>query len=99
MAVQIQLRRGTAAQWTVINPVLAQGEMAVELDTGKFKIGDGIKDWNALPYPSNIGTLGSITDISAVNPDDGSVLVYDININKWVANTTLEKQNVDGGFY
>jgi hypothetical protein len=41
MAVQIQLRRGTASQWTSANPILAEGEMGVELDTGKWKFGNG----------------------------------------------------------
>jgi hypothetical protein len=46
----IKLRRGTAAQWTAVNPVLAQGEPALELDTGKEKRGDGVTAWNDLPY-------------------------------------------------
>lgn len=54
MAVQIQYRRGTAAQWTSVNPVLAQGEPGYEYDTGKFKVGDGVKAWNLLPYSSGI---------------------------------------------
>jgi len=62
MAVQIQLRRGTAAQWTAANPILAQGELAVETDTNKFKIGngktDGTGNWNSLPYFTQ-GTTGA----------------------------------------
>lgn len=50
MAVQIQLRRGTAAQWTEANPILAQGELVTELDTNRTKIGDGINHWDMLPY-------------------------------------------------
>ena len=38
MAVQVQFRRGTAAEWTSVNPVLAQGEAGYEHDTGKFKV-------------------------------------------------------------
>ena len=45
MAVILQLRRGTAAQWTSANPVLAQGEMGVETDTLKIKIGNGSTVW------------------------------------------------------
>lgn len=56
MAIQIQLRRGTAAEWVAANPILAQGELAAETDTGKFKIGDGITNWIALGYSS--GTTG-----------------------------------------
>ena len=48
MAVIIQIRRDTATDWTVTNPTLAQGEIGLETDTGKFKIGNGIDDWNSL---------------------------------------------------
>lgn len=54
MAVQIQYRRGTAAQWTSVNPVLAQGEPGYEYDTGKFKVGNGVDTWTVLPYSSGI---------------------------------------------
>lgn len=50
MAVQIQLRRGTASQWSSANPVLLSGEIVVETDTGKFKIGDGSTAYNSLSY-------------------------------------------------
>lgn len=50
MAIQIQLRRGTAAEWYSVNPVLAQGELLLELDTGRLKIGNGTGRWNDLPY-------------------------------------------------
>lgn len=53
MAVQIQLRRGTAAQWSANSSVvLASGEFAIELDTNRFKIGNGTAPWSALPYSS-----------------------------------------------
>lgn len=50
MAVQIQLRHDTAANWTTANPVLAVGEMGVETNTLKIKIGDGSTAWGSLPY-------------------------------------------------
>jgi hypothetical protein len=50
MAQQIQLRRGTAAAWTAANPTLAEGEMGLEVDTNKFKIGTGTTAWNSLGY-------------------------------------------------
>lgn len=46
----IQLRRSSAAAWTSINPVLALGEVGVETDTKKLKVGDGTSLWSALPY-------------------------------------------------
>lgn len=99
MAVRIQFRRSTAAQWTVINPILAQGELGLELDTGKFKLGNGINYWNDLSYGNNLTGIGDIPGVSALNPDDGSLLIYDADINKWVASTTLDKQNLDGGHF
>jgi hypothetical protein len=50
MAVRIQLRRGTAAQWTAANPTLAAGEVGVETDTLQFKVGNGATAWSALEY-------------------------------------------------
>jgi hypothetical protein len=59
MAIHVQLRRGTAAQWASINPILVEGELCVELDTEKFKIGNGVSAWNSLPYSSGaIGPTG-----------------------------------------
>lgn len=46
----IRLRRNWAAQWRMENPVLAAAEIGVELDTGRFKIGDGVTRWKDLPY-------------------------------------------------
>lgn len=61
MAVQIQLRRGTASQWTTSNPLLAQGELGLELDTFKLKLGDGTTSWTSLSYYSG-GAITSETD-------------------------------------
>jgi len=60
MAQQIQLRNGTAASWTSANPVLATGEMGVETDTGKYKIGNGATAWTSLAYGG--AALASTTD-------------------------------------
>lgn len=103
MAVQIQLRRGTAAQWLSADPILAEGEIGYELDTKKHKIGDGINIWSLLPYDyGGIVGLYSLPDVdasTATSPTDGSVLVYQTSINKWVATTTLNQQNMDGGHF
>jgi hypothetical protein len=50
MPTKIQMRRGTAAQWTSANPVLLSGEQGFETDTKKTKIGDGVTPWNSLGY-------------------------------------------------
>jgi len=48
--VTFQLRRGLSTQWTSAGTTLAAGEPGVETDTGKFKLGDGVRSWNNLPY-------------------------------------------------
>lgn len=50
MAVQIQLRNDTAENWSTANPVLARGEMGVEIDTNKIKFGNGLNAWEQLSY-------------------------------------------------
>jgi len=50
MSIQIQFRRDSSANWTANNPILAQGEMGIELDSGKIKIGNGSSTWTALSY-------------------------------------------------
>mgnify|MGYP000161338055 FL=1 len=50
MAVQIQVRNDTAANWTSANPVLAVGEFGYETDTGQVKVGDGSTAWSSLSY-------------------------------------------------
>ena len=47
---RFKLRNGTAAEWTAANPTLLQGEIGVETDTRKCKIGDGSTAWAGLSY-------------------------------------------------
>lgn len=48
MATRMQQRRGTAAQWAAANPVLTDGEVGYEKDTGVVKVGNGTSNWNQL---------------------------------------------------
>ena len=61
VVTQIQVRRGTATQWTSTNPTLAAGEWGFETDTGKAKIGNGSTNWTGLSYFGGSGTVTSIT--------------------------------------
>ena len=61
VVTQIQVRRGTAAQWTSANPTLSAGEWGYETDTGKAKIGNGSTAWSSLSYFGGSGTVTSIT--------------------------------------
>ena len=45
-----KLKRGTAARWEEVNPILEQGEPGFVYDENRLKIGDGITPWNELAY-------------------------------------------------
>jgi metal-responsive CopG/Arc/MetJ family transcriptional regulator len=62
MATRMQQRRGTAAQWTDADPILASGEIGFESDTNQFKIGDGVNHWSDLSYFKNLQDLGGSLD-------------------------------------
>lgn len=48
--VRIQIKRDASGDWTTNNPVLAEGELGYETDTGKIKVGDGTNNWADLDY-------------------------------------------------
>ena len=58
LKTRILLRNDVATAWTTANPVLMKGEIGIETDTNKFKIGDGVKTWSALSY---VGTQVEVT--------------------------------------
>jgi len=60
VVTQVQVRRGTASQWTSANPTLASGEWGFETDTGKVKIGNGSSAWNSLGY-TGAGDIEGVT--------------------------------------
>lgn len=76
MATTIQIRRDTAAAWTAANPTLAAGEIAVELDTFKIKVGNGSTAWNSLAYASG-SSEESLVDVGLEDLPPGSVIVID----------------------
>jgi hypothetical protein len=75
MATRMQQRRGTASQWTSANPVLAAGEIGFEIDTNKFKMGDGINQWADLDYfldeAALDGSLGDYVPLSQKGAANG----------------------------
>lgn len=75
MAVNIQLRRGTAAEWTAANPTLAVGEIGIETDTDQFKIGNGSDDWDTRPYGGIQGDTGVVAATSPITYDGGTQTV------------------------
>ena len=60
----MQQRRGTQAQWTAANPVLAAGEIGFEIDNNRFKVGDGTNHWDDLNYFVDIeSVLGGVSGV------------------------------------
>lgn len=57
----IQQRRGTSVLWTSTNPVMYDGEAGHETDTGRWKLGDGVTAWNALPYKAGVDSVAGKT--------------------------------------
>jgi hypothetical protein len=55
----VQLRHGLAIEWTTVNPTLAIGELGYETDSQLFKIGNGVDDWQTLPYGGLQGDTGA----------------------------------------
>lgn len=72
VVTQVQVRRGTASQWTSANPTLASGEWGFETDTLKTKIGNGSTAWNSLAYATGSIALANVTGI-------------DSNVSTWLA--------------
>lgn len=86
MAVRIQVRRDSAADWTANNPTLAQGEVGHESDTNNVKIGDGVTAWTSLAYFGGTGGGHTIQD-------EGTPLAQRANLNFVGAGVTV----TDGG--
>lgn len=62
MAVRVQFRRGTEAQWTSSTAPLAEGELAYATDTGKIKFG---KSGGGLWADCSYAALGDIYAVKA----------------------------------
>jgi hypothetical protein len=69
---KVLLRNDTARRWTSNNPTLGKGEIGIEIDTRKFKFGDGTKTWTQLPYASAADVSWNSANKKLVK-DDGTV--------------------------
>lgn len=80
VAIRIQLRRDTAANWSSVNPILRAGEIGIETDSLRFKIGDGSTTWSSRPYvnvlPSELTELSQDAVNQALTAGNGITKVY-----------------------
>jgi len=60
-------RRGSAAEWAATNPILGDGEIGYDRDTGQIRLGNGTEVWNDLPriINSDGGTFDGEVDFNA----------------------------------
>lgn len=79
MAVRIQFRRGTAAEWTSADPTLSAGEFGFETDTRQFKIGDGATAWSGLSYPATGTVTGVTAGTGLTGGGTGGVVTLDLD--------------------
>lgn len=80
---RIILRNDTANNWTTNNPVLLKGEIGLETDTGKYKIGNGTSNWQALQYYVNLDqdSKTSLDTLIEMLDDDSFGKVNDVQVN------------------
>ncbi len=80
MAVTIQFRRDTGAAWTSEDPVLALGELGLETDTLRYKIGDGASSWTELAYRElapEVTVLAMAAQSENPDPPASGLLLWD----------------------
>lgn len=47
---RIKHKYDTSINWSTENPILLSGEIGIDSDTSRIKVGDGTSTWNVLPY-------------------------------------------------
>ena len=75
MVVRIQLRHDTSENWNINNPILYIGEVGIEIDTKKMKVGDGNTPYNELEYIV-ADSLPEITNMGMVLTNDGTQPIW-----------------------
>ena len=67
LLVTLRIKSAIANNWTTRNPTLALGEFGLESNTYLLKIGDGVRDWEHLPY------LNKLNETYFQRANDGSL--------------------------
>jgi hypothetical protein len=92
VSTQIQIRRDSEANWTSVNPILADGEIGFDVTSNRFKVGNGVDAWSDIEFSgSSLATGDQPTAPNDgeqwFNPSDGYLYIwYDNDGNgTWVA--------------
>ena len=89
MANRIQLRRGTTTEWNTTDPILAEGEIGIDLSVNKYKLGDGVTEWSLLDYASGDIDIEVATEEEALEGVDNTTGMTPLRV----------KQVLDAGGY
>ena len=95
MARNIQLRRDPASTWTTVDPILAEGEIGYELDTGKLKVGNGTDNWSDLSY--RISTIHN--DLTGRGTTDAHPINAITNLQTSLDDRLTFTDTIDGGAF
>lgn len=95
---RFQLRNDTAANWAAHSDVvLKKGEIGIEIDTNKMKIGNGVNTYADLKYFGGEAALnfevfpeGEATDIEAINAAVGDTEIHN-------GDTAIVKRDIANG--
>ena len=67
---RIQIRRDTSTSWGLANPVLAEGEIGIDVTVRRFKIGDGMTTWGELEWETiNSNEKGAPNGVAPLGGD------------------------------
>ena len=98
LKTRILLRNDTAANWEANKTtILKKGEIGIEIDTNKMKIGDGVTAYGNLKYFGGEAALnfevfpkGETTDIEAINAAVGDTEIHN-------GDTAIVKRDIANG--
>ena len=76
---KVRFLRATQARWLEVDPVLDISEPGHEVDTDRFKIGDGVHKWSELDYFEGSGRIRDIirAEVDAAVGAGGTTLLAD----------------------
>lgn len=66
-ATKIQLRHDSSANWFANNPILAEGEVGIEIDKNRMKVGNGVSHYNDLEYFSDTVDYNELINKPQIN--------------------------------
>lgn len=70
-----------------------QAVITATTSTGSTTIVTG----SSLTNPQSVDSLSAIGNVDTTTLNNGALLVYKTNTNKWTSTTTLDAQNMEGG--